>query len=333
MKNSIYSILFLTLIGCVSSKNLIEKDVSFSKESYIAKNNGEVIPSGYVYSKENSFKVLSWNVEHFVDSFDDPYIDSKRENTPDSLMGDKVANLAIALKKIDADVVVLQEFESAKFLRSIADEKLQNMGYKYFADVPSHGWYMNVVVMSKFPLGVIYGYGNVTTPLLEYKNEEGQLETQNTLNTRMWSLEVYPTPDYNFLLTGVHLKAGRGERNIAMRKGQINFLKQQFKRFLKEDKSKNILVVGDFNSLLGSEEINLFLNEKRNREKFIDPLPRTVMTHTSDDPKRRLDYILMNTNMYKEYKENSASVPQLFLPKKMREISDHLPVTTTFIIK
>ncbi|MCR1025666.1 endonuclease/exonuclease/phosphatase family protein [Cellulophaga baltica] len=333
MKNSIYIVLFLTLAGCVSSTNLIEKDAYFSKENFLAKNNGEVIPSNYTYPQKKSFKVLSWNVEHFVDSFDDPYIDSKRENIPDSLMGNKIADLVTALKKTNADVVVLQEFESAKFLRSIADENLQNMGYKYFADVPSHGWYMNVVIMSKFPLGVIYGYGNVTTPLLGYKNKDGLPETQNTLNTRMWSIEVYPAPNYNFLLTGVHLKAGRGERNIAMRKGQINFLKQQFNRFLKEDKNKNMLVVGDFNSLLGSEEINLFTNEKRNREKFIDPLPQTIMTHTSDDPKRRLDYILINTNMYKEYKENSAEVPQLFTPQKMREISDHLPVTTTFIIK
>ncbi|WP_343328870.1 endonuclease/exonuclease/phosphatase family protein [Polaribacter staleyi] len=333
MKNSIYSIVFLILTGCVGSKNLIEKDSFFSKENYIAKHHGEVIPVGYQYPKKDSFKVLSWNVEHFVDSFDDPYIDSNRENKPDSLMANKVAYLVASLKEIDADVVVLQEFESAKFLRSIANDNLQNMGYTYFADVPSHGWYMNVVVMSKFPLGIIYGYGNVTTPVLEYRNDEGAPETQNTLNTRMWSVEVYPNPDYNFLLTGVHLKAGRGERNIAMRKGQINFLKQQFKRFLKEDKNKNILVVGDFNSVQGSEEINLFLNEKVKREKFIDPLPETVMTHTSDDPKRRLDYMLINTNMYKEYKENSANVPQLFTPQKMREISDHLPVTSTFIIK
>tara|TARA_R110002049_G_scaffold13089_1_gene57400 strand:+ start:390 stop:1391 length:1002 start_codon:yes stop_codon:yes gene_type:complete len=333
MKSNIYIVVFLVLIGCTSSKNLIEKDVYFSKENYVGKSSGEVIPSNFKFSKKKNFKVLSWNVEHFVDAFNDPYINSKREDMPDSLMKNKVDDLVEALKKIDADVVVLQEFESAKFLRSIADNNLSDMGYKYFADVPSHGWYMNVVLMSKFPLGVIYGYGNANTPVLNYKNEKGETETQNNLNTRMWSIEVYPSSNYNFLLTGVHLKAGRGERNIAMRKGQINFLKQQFNRFLKEDKNKNILVVGDFNSVQGSEEINLFLNEKVKREKFIDPLPKTVMTHTSDDPKRRLDYILINTNMFKEYKENSAEVPQLFVPKKMREISDHLPVTATFIIK
>jgi len=333
MKNNIYLVVILVLIGCTSTKNLIEKDAYFSKENYVAKASGEVVPSDFKFSNQKSFKVLTWNVEHFVDSFNDPYINSKREDVPDSLMKNKVDDLALALKKIDADIVVLQEFESAKFLRSIADNSLSDMGYKYFADVPSHGWYMNVVLMSKFPLGVIYGYGNANTPVLDYKNDKGETETQNNLNTRMWSIEVYPSSNYNFLLTGVHLKAGRGERNIAMRKGQINFLKQQFNRFLKEDKSKNILVVGDFNSLPDSEEINLFLKEEKHRKKFIDPLPASIMTHTSDEPERRLDYILINTNMLKEYEENSAKIPLVFNSNKMREISDHLPVTATFKIK
>ena len=333
MKHSIFLLFFLILIGCNTNKNLINSDSYFSKEAFVANSKGQVVPVGFEFAKKEDFTVLTWNVEHFVDSYNDPYINANRENTPDSLMGNKVDNLAAAIKKIDADIVVLQEFESAKFLRQIATTKLEGMGYKYFADAPSHGWYMNVVVMSRFPLGITYGYGNVTTPVLGYKNEEGKPETQNRINTRMWSIEIYPNKEYNFLLTGVHLKAGRDERDIAMRKGQINFLKQQFHRFLKEDKHKNMLVVGDFNSILGSQEINLFLNEKRKVEKFIDPLPKTVMTHSSDNPNRRLDYILINTNMYKEYKENSAKVPQIYTPKKMRELSDHLPVTATFKIK
>lgn len=334
MKYSIYIVVtLLMIIGCSQSKNLINTDNSFAKENYLANKTGAVLPVDYKFVNKKSFKVLTWNVEHFVDAFDNPYIDSKRENNPDSLMRNKVAYLADALTKINADVVVLQEFESASFLKNIAATKLQNLGYKYFADIPSHGWYMNVVVMSKVPLGVIYGYGNVTTPVLNYKDENGLAQTQNNLNTRMWSIEVYPSKNYNFLLTGVHLKAGRGERNISMRKGQVNFLKQQFKRFLKEDKNKNIMVLGDFNSVQNSEEINMFLNEKVKKERFIDPLPKNIMTHNSKDPKRRLDYILINTNMFKEYKENSAKIPKVFNPNKMREISDHLPVTAIFKIK
>ena len=58
-------------------------------------------------------------------------------------------------------------------------------------------------------------------------------------------------------MTGLHLKAGRGERNEAMRLGQINFLKYQFSRFLKMEASQNLLVAGDLNSVLESKEIEV----------------------------------------------------------------------------
>jgi hypothetical protein len=60
---------------------------------------------------------------------------------------------------------------SAKFLRSIVNDHFQDMGYTYFLDVPSHSWSMNVVIMSKFSLGIIYGYGNITTPVLGYRTD------------------------------------------------------------------------------------------------------------------------------------------------------------------
>ena len=35
-----------------------------------------VVPAGYTYASNATFKILSWNVEHFVDPYDDPYIDN-----------------------------------------------------------------------------------------------------------------------------------------------------------------------------------------------------------------------------------------------------------------
>lgn len=75
------------------------------------------------------------------------------------------------------------------------------------------------------------------------------------------------------------------------------------------------------------------MKKEKHRKKFIDPIPVSIKTHTSDVPERRLDYILINTNMFKEYEKKSAKIPQVFNPNKMREISDHLPVTATFKIK
>ena len=75
------------------------------------------------------------------------------------------------------------------------------------------------------------------------------------------------------------------------------------------------------------------MKKEKHRKKFIDPIPVSIMIHTSDVPERRLDYILVNINMFKEYEKKSAKNPQVFNPNKMREINNHLPVTATFKIK
>ncbi|NEV94870.1 endonuclease/exonuclease/phosphatase family protein [Psychroflexus sp. YR1-1] len=309
------------LYSCKSSQDISRTD---------SKADSQVVPADYQYPEDETFKVLSWNVEHFVDAYDDPYMDASRENNPTPELENKVAYLAEALKNADADIVVLQEFESTKFLKEIAEEQLSGMGYEFFASAPSDGWYMNVVLMSKFPLGILYAYGNVTTPVVDYTNDEGLSETQNNLNTRMWSIEVFPSKNYDFILTGLHLKAGRGERNASMRLGQINFLKDQFSRFLDRNASQDLLIAGDLNSTLGSQEIETLKQGNTEGNTFFDPLPENILTHPSDKPSRRLDYILFNGNMQDEYIPETARVPELLEDEKMQAVSDHLPIVFQF---
>ena len=125
---------------------------------------GVVTPKDYKDVTGDTLKVLSWNVEHFIDTHDNPYTQNRRENTGYKMEG-RVSLLVEALRKADADIVVLQEFEHIQFLQQIAKDSLPDMGYEFFADNESPSWYMNVVVMSRVPLGIIYGYGTVTTPV------------------------------------------------------------------------------------------------------------------------------------------------------------------------
>ncbi len=291
---------------------------------------GVVTPVGYVYDASETFSVLSWNVEHFVDSYDDPYINSTREDQSAEHMANKLAYFVEALKTANADIVVLQEFESAKFLREIASTHLTDMGYAYFADAPSHTWYMNVVVMSRFPLGIMYGFGNVTTPLPGWLDEQGNEESQSRINTRSWAIDVFPAQDYNLLLTALHLKAGRGERNESMRLGQIDFLRGQFDRFLAEDPDRNILIVGDLNATPDSLEIKTLLGDVSLSNGFIDPLGPNDLTHPANDLQRRLDYILYNLNMAPEVVPNSVKPIYFFDRDKQDDTADHLPVIGYF---
>ena len=327
---TIYSILFtLSVFGCAPTRYQ-SPVTNLQPNEPIAAGSSIVVPAGYTYSADSTFKLLSWNVEHFVDPYDDPYINNERENSPPANMVQRRHLLMQALRQADADVVVLQEFESAKYLQQLATNSLPDMEYLFFADVPSHGWYMNVVVMSRFPMGIISGYGSATTPLPGYVADDGSRETQNHINTRMWSIDVFPAEDYSFLLTGVHLKADRGPRNEAMRTGQLNLLTTTFNRVLDENPGKNMIVAGDLNATPNSKEIGLLLQNDRLKNGFVDAIDTTIYSHPADAPNRRLDYLLVNRNMYAEAVENSIEVASFFSRDTMRIISDHLPVVGRF---
>ena len=325
MRQSLIIFSLFILSSCIGSKNNAKVKIKNEKEIT------SVIPFDYTYPSDSTFKILSWNVEHFVDQYDDPYIANDRENSPPDNMGLRLNLFIKALRKADADIVVLQEFESGKFLKQIALDSLSEQGYKYFADAPSHNWYMNVVIMSKFPMGIMYSYGNVNTPLPGYLSETGLSESQNQLNTRMWSMEIFPSENYEILLTGAHLKAGRSDRDVAMRKGQLNFLVSQFNRMLIENPNKNIVVVGDFNATPDSDEISILTDNDRLINSFIDPIDPSIHSHPANALKWRLDYMLVNKNMLAETFENMVKVDNFFQADTMRIISDHLPVTGVFL--
>jgi endonuclease/exonuclease/phosphatase family metal-dependent hydrolase len=316
------------------------KVLSVNRESFLCANEehaqqpsykkGWVTPTDYTYPDKDRIKLISWNVEHFVDNHDDPYVDNRRENNAQH-MGSKRADLVLALQQANADIVVLQEFESAKLLRDIAETELADMGYQFFADAPSHTWYMNVVIMSRVPLGVMYSYGNLHTPLVDWLDENGKPASQSRLNTRTWSIDVYPSENYSFVLSAVHLKAGRGERDIAMRLGQIGMLKAQFDRFLNEDPERNIMLVGDFNALPNTKELNAITQGISSGNTFIDPLEDDVYTHTALKPQRRLDYVVYNQNMAAEVVPNSVKPVAYFDPERQDALADHLPVVVEII--
>jgi len=288
-------------------------------------------PSWYDHTEHDTISVVTWNVEHFVDEHDNPYIDNDRENDPDADLAERRKLLAESLIDMDADIVVFQEIESAAYVQSMAEEHLEEMGYRYFSSKESNNWYMNVVVMSRIPLGILYSYASADTYILGEQDDEGNPATQNFTNNRMLSVDVYVNPNYSFLLTGLHLKAGRGERNEGWRLGQINLLRDHYAMVSSMNPNARVLVTGDLNTMPGDREFLQLLGSDTDLT-FIDPLAGVdSYTHTADDPQRQLDHILPNDTMMDDLVPGSAQVAMPFDPDTMRFISDHLPVIAKFV--
>lgn len=288
-------------------------------------------PFWYNAGDFDTVKVLSWNVEHFVDSYDNPYIDNGRENTPPENMEERRKLFVEIIKKANADIVVLQEFESDSYAQKLAEEYFPELGYQVFAGHESNDWYMNVVVMSRIPLGLFHSYATSNTPIIGQTDDNGNPASQGFTNNRMWTTEVIVNPDYSFSLTGVHLKAGRGERNENWRLGQINLLRAHYQQLLALNPNQNILTVGDFNSTPDSDEFKAFLGAGSEVE-FIDPLAGTdVFSHPADSAFWRIDHILPNTNMSAEIVDDTMLVNYFFSPDSMEMAADHLPMSVEII--
>jgi endonuclease/exonuclease/phosphatase family metal-dependent hydrolase len=287
------------------------------------------LPSWYNPSAMDTLSVVTWNIEHFVDQHDNPYIQNERENKPPQDMEQRRELLAKAIKNLDADIVVFQEIESDSYLRTFAEEYFPDMGYEVFASLESADWYMNVVMMSRVPLGLFHSYANINTPISGQTDEEGNPASQTFTNNRMWTADILVKPDYSFTLTGLHLKAGGGKRNQAWRLGQIRLLRKHFKMLTNQDPDQNMLVMGDLNTTPDSKEFNTLLGDQA--PKFVDPLEGTnTFSHASDSLFCRIDHILPNQHMNRELVPNSVDVVEPLERSKMITISDHMPLQARF---
>jgi len=289
-----------------------------------------VFPVRHQFNTGDTLRIATWNVEHLVDSIDDPYVNNGIENSAEIKVV-KMQLLARGLATMNADVVVLQEAESANAVQALRDIYFPELGYYYISDARSRNWYQNVVIMSKLPLGEITSYGNVHTPVAFTENGQEKFQSQDYINTRMWSCEVLVNEGYFINITGLHLKAGRKDRDKAMRLGQIRFLKTALAAKMVANMNTKIMVLGDLNSLSDSEEISTLLNFGPTGVRLFDPLPSTVFTHPANEPSRRLDYILFNKNLAADVVPGSTQVGQFFSPEQMRTISDHLPLQIDII--
>jgi endonuclease/exonuclease/phosphatase family metal-dependent hydrolase len=306
---------------------------------------GMALPSDYDYPDADTVRVATWNLEHFVDGYDNPYIDAGRENQPASDMTERVDRAVRALRRLDADLVVLQEAESEAFLNQISREQLDDLGYRFATSTESPSWYMNVVLLSRYPLGVVRDYADVVTPIVGQKADNGEPAAQSLTNHRLWMADVRMGPDAMWTVVGAHLKSGGSNEDRGWRVGQIRFLHTELARLTEDRPDAPVLVAGDLNSFADSPELRLLLNNPDRpapdslrsgttprRVQFTDPLAdRPTPTHPSDAPTRQLDYLLPNTPLADHLVDGSMRVARPLPPDSMAATSDHLPVTAAFV--
>ena len=100
---------------------------------------------------ETAFRVVTWNVENFFDSRNDP--DTGDEVYNGAQVNAKISQLATVLNAIDADFVALQEVENLSLLQRLVMEGLPERGYVDWGLMDGFdGRGIDVAFISRFPV-------------------------------------------------------------------------------------------------------------------------------------------------------------------------------------
>lgn len=283
------------------------------------------------YKTGDTIGIMAFNTENFIDEKDNPYINNRSEDDGAKDTSNKEKVFVEIIKKANAAIVMVSEFETVAYLREMNQK--YNLGYIYFASSESQTWYQNTMIMSKVPIGTFRSYGSVYSPLPGEMDQQGKPATQTNINARMWIAEVWPTADLRIYLCGVHLKAGRNRSDTATRTGQVQLLKGEFARIMKEYKKAPILMAGDFNATPESVEFKLLLSGNK-RTKLIDPLDgTTVFSHPANNPRWRIDHMIYNKNLEPMIVKGSTGPVYILSKPEMAKFSDHLPLFTKIVLK
>ena len=289
------------------------------------------LPNGFSFPPHDTVRVMTWNLENFVDLHDNPYNNSETESVVDRQeMEARQDALARVLREVRPDVVVFQETEGVPLVEELVRRRLADLGYHFFAAADRGNWHQNVLVMSRLPLGVVRSFGPVVTPIPGTLLESGETEAQNQVNHRMIVVDVLARPDRWFTLAGVHLKAGRTPRDEGHRRGQLEVLRAELARTVHLHPGAALVVTGDLNMVPIEAEIQL-LTAAGGSLGFTDVLSGTgALTHPTDAPSRQLDYLLLNPAMERALVPGSGRAGAPFPTSTLRLISDHLPVVADF---
>ena len=211
--------------------------------------------------------------------------------------------VAVALGEIDADVIALQEVEDRSAVESL-NATLSNLGngYPYFwvgaGTDPYTG--QDVAIMSRFP--------PLTEPILSYpsvrevfNNSRGYPRLAAVQKLMRVDLEISAEPVTVYAL---HLKSklGRPFDSNAERFAQARIVRRLARATLEKPKA-NVIVMGDFNDVSGSDTLRelLGLNDASwNLRNVADSgeMRGESWTYTHEGENQHIDHILVSKFLF-----------------------------------
>ncbi|MHA1575714.1 MAG: endonuclease/exonuclease/phosphatase family protein [Alphaproteobacteria bacterium] len=271
-------------------------------------------------------RIATYNIENFYDRNDDPY--SIKDSRVDKGTTPKSARalwaLSKVIKKVDADIIALQEVENIGFLREFNKSYLKDLKYKNVVLIEgnssktSKGRGIDVAVLSRIPVLA------ATT----YQHRDFVFDDGKKINFSRDFLHVkLKSPDYPvihlFTLHTISKSSGAWThyRRIAEAKAGATILEEQFSN----DTNSWIVVLGDFNDGEKSKSVKTFLEIPKVPLVRIPLFDKKKKKYTwygkgTGYSSSTLDHILVSKPLAKKVNAKKSGI---FNDKNSENASDH----------
>jgi len=262
-----------------------------------------------------------FNVENLFDDADDPYRND--EGTP-AKPRDRLEKIALAIRKVNADVVALQEVESRGFLERFVEVFLPDMGYRHIVHFEGNDQRgIDVAVLSRAPVGEVTSRRH-----LEFAGPDGV--TRRFLRD-VPAITVMPSDALPFEIWPVHFKskAGDADGSEPVRLAEAAEVRRLLDLEFAADPAARIIVAGDFNDTRESKSMAIVLGSGATEMWAADPRETSDSQIDPEFPEGRspIDFITCSPAMRKLVIPDSAEVRRA---PPSHDGSDHDPQWATF---
>jgi len=299
-----------------------ESKSSESRPSETRSSQKDVRPAGIWYGIEHArpkqqgaLRLAAYNAENLFDDFDDPSLSGEYDDIKEKTSEERLKAVAAEIRKLDADVLCLEEIESKRCLEWFRDKYLKDMGYEFVAS-EDVGYYRGVEqsVLSRVPItavSIFKGDDAIVTDMESRRNADSAKRlggewappskgTQQDHFQRSPLRVSFKTKDgYEFTVFVCHFKAG-GKDFAQQRELEALQTEAFVGEELKKNPDANIAVVGDYNATpndmatksLRMSELGLVSAYDWRFDK--DAPKETYTTHASA---RVIDYMIMTPGL------------------------------------
>lgn len=266
-----------------------------------------------------AMRVATYNLLNLFDDIDDPALSGDEEDIDDAKPASERQAVAAAIRRLDADVLALQEIESEAALTEFRDIHLAGMGYDYLVSVDTgdpRG--IECAVLSRYPLTGVEHWAGLelggTHPELWGNNPNDWAGEAITFKRSPLKVvvEVPGMSDgeggghesYTLALVVLHNKSG-GPGGY-WREAESRKVVEIVGAMQRENPDANIMVLGDLNATSEDQSVLMLLGAG-----LVEILPddgsrgNELISHESG---RRIDHILVGQAMLPEIVGNSAFI-------------------------